>query len=198
MEMRRTVAPVGVIYELANRDLRLTRIAFPFRDRIGGMIVEFDQAVVHGTKRGDAPKTFRAAEDRPFAVGQSAVRVTFENGAAVLHDQYRNATLALGIFCSARAIGGPQFRRNNCRCCAEKKTSEERCCSHRLSLSMPPELDRSQPAAAAILDADLPASNASAIPRRWVIRRECAGQNDREKIALSRRATAGREFRRGR
>src|SRR5713101_4471566 len=62
----------------------------------------------------------------------------------------------------------------------------------------PPELDCSQPAAAAILDADSPASNASAIPRRWVIRRECAGQNDREKIALSRRATAGREFRRGR
>src|ERR1043166_7493001 len=68
------------------------------------MIVEFDQAVAHSTKRGDAPKTLCAAEDRPSAVRLSAVCVVLEDGAAVLHGQHRNAALALRIFGSARAI----------------------------------------------------------------------------------------------
>src|SRR6266571_3500077 len=38
--------------------------------------------------------------------------------------------------------------------------------------------------------ADRPANGACAIPRRWAIHRDCAGQSDREKIALFRKGAA--------
>src|SRR5205823_11204061 len=41
-------------------------------------------------------------------------------------------------------------------------------------------------------------SNASAVLPRWVVRRECAGQSDREKIVSFRKGAGDREFRRGR
>src|SRR5437899_12531664 len=80
---------------------------------------------MNGDERGDAPKTFCAAEDRPFAVSRSAVRVMLEDGSAILHDEHGDAALALGIFCRARAIAGAQFRQGSWRCCDEKKARKE-------------------------------------------------------------------------
>ncbi len=106
MKMRRWFDPVGLIQQLANRDLRFARIVFPFGDGVRDAIVEADQAVAHSAKRGDPPEALRAAKNLATQIGPAAIGVMFENGPAILHDQNGEAAFAVGIFGGARAIAG--------------------------------------------------------------------------------------------
>ena len=106
MKMRRWFDPVGLIQQLANRDLRFARVVFPFGDGVCDAIVEADQAVAHGAEGGDPPKAFRAAENFTARVRRSAIGVVFEDCAAVLHHEHRKAAFVFRIICRTRAIAG--------------------------------------------------------------------------------------------
>ena len=65
METRSSFDAVGLAQQLADRDLGFARVALPFSDRVGDEIVQLEQSVAHPGQRGDPPKTFCPAEDRP-------------------------------------------------------------------------------------------------------------------------------------
>src|SRR6266700_3208667 len=95
---------VGLVEQLADGDPRFTCVALPFSDRVGDGIVDLKQAITYRSQRGDSPKTFCPAEDRPSAASRSAIGIVLENGVAVLHDEHRDPAFALGIFCGAHTI----------------------------------------------------------------------------------------------
>src|SRR6266496_1623700 len=97
---------VGLAEQLSNRDPRFVRIILPFGDRVRDEIIESKQPVMRSRQRGDSPKTFCAAKDRPSSTRRSAIRIMLKNRAAILHHQYGDSAFALGIFCRADAIRG--------------------------------------------------------------------------------------------
>ena len=96
---------VGLIKQLANGDSRFAWITLPFSDGIRDEIVELKQSIVHRSQRGDSPKTFCPAEDRPSSPRRSAIRIMLKNRPPILHHQHGDSASALGIFCRTRAIG---------------------------------------------------------------------------------------------
>src|ERR1700724_151033 len=119
--MRRRLDPVGLIQQLANRDLRFARIVLPFGDGIGDAVVEFDQPVTHGAERGDTPKTFCAAENLTARVGRTAIGVMLENGPSVLDDEHGKAAFVFGIISGARAIAWLNVGKRQCRYCKRRQ-----------------------------------------------------------------------------
>src|SRR5438445_4673714 len=104
MQMRRTIDSIGEIQQLANGDLRFSRIASPFSDRVRYAVVEFEECTTNRRERTDSPETFCPAKDRPSALRRSAISIMLEDCVAILHYEQRDAALVLGIFGGARAI----------------------------------------------------------------------------------------------
>src|SRR5436309_5531788 len=116
LKTRSAFNAVGLVEQLADCDPRFACVAFPFSDRLSDGIVQFKQAIMYRGQRGDSPKTFCSAEDRPSAASRPAVGIVLENAPAVLHHEYGHAAFALRILCGARAIRWLDFRRRDCRC----------------------------------------------------------------------------------
>src|SRR5204862_651136 len=105
LKMRRALDAVGLAEQLPNCDLRFPRIVLPLGDRVRYRFVQSKQAVLRSRERCNSPKTFCPAKDRPSSGCRAAIRVMLENRTAILHYQHRSSMPALGVFCSARAIG---------------------------------------------------------------------------------------------
>ena len=54
----------------------------------------------------------------------------FENSPAILHDEHGNAALAFRVFCRARAIRWPDFRKDRCRSYDESEEDNEQPVTH--------------------------------------------------------------------
>src|ERR1700686_1386894 len=73
LKTRSAFNTIGLVEQLADGDPRFTRVALPFSDRIGNEIVELKQTIMSRRQRGNSPKAFCPAEDRPSAASRSAV-----------------------------------------------------------------------------------------------------------------------------
>src|SRR5205823_4038824 len=120
VKMRRRLGSIGLIYQLANRDLRFLRIVFPFADGIGDVLIELDQTVAGSAERGDPPETFCAAEDFTARVRRTAIGVMFENGPSVLDDEHGKAAFVFGIVSGACAIACLNVGKGRCPCCKRR------------------------------------------------------------------------------
>ena len=109
LKTRSAFDTVGLVEQLPDGDLRFARVAFPFRDRVGNRIVEFEQSLARRSERSDPPEAFCSAEDWPPFARRPAIGVMLKNCSAILHDQHGNTAFTLGIFRGARAIGGLDF-----------------------------------------------------------------------------------------
>src|ERR1700686_4300607 len=88
LKTRSAFNAIALIEQLADGDPRFTRVVLPFSDRIGNEIVELKQTIMYRRQRGDSPKVFGPAKDRPSAASRSAIGIVLENDPTILHDEH--------------------------------------------------------------------------------------------------------------
>ena len=106
MQIGSAFDPISEIQQLPNRDTGLSRIAFPFGDRLRNRVVQLEQTIAHRAKRREAPETFGSAKNWPSAFRNRAAGIMFEDRATVLYHQHGSSALGFRIFCSPAQLLG--------------------------------------------------------------------------------------------